>query len=235
MPLNDWRLAHAPATGWLQSACCRMAREVQGTSHGRVLLSCSSSEAKPDLLLTRIICVRQCAQGHAAAWGHCPWGDQRSAWHCWADPSPSSATGSRCFQNFTDEFCSLTWTVPGQCNKVLILPWACWKAQTPSVILCTEVSYVLSDSPPKTEEKGLRHFCPNKWRLLVVIDRFCLTAKGETLMILYVKLSRTNQGGLGQSVFLLREEKATKSIQFREEKRQNTEKQIHSSFIKPWS
>lgn len=27
--------------------------------------------------------------------------------------------------NFTDEFCSLTWTVPGQCNKVLILPWAC--------------------------------------------------------------------------------------------------------------
>lgn len=55
-------------------------------------------------------------------------------------------------------------------------------------------------------------------------------------MILYVKLSRTNQGGLGQSVFLLREEKATKSIQFREEKRQNTEKQIHSSFItKPWS
>lgn len=54
------------------------------------------------------------------------------------------------------------------------------------------------------------------------MDSFCLTAKGEMIMILYVKLSGTNQGGLGQPVILLREENATKSIRFREEKRQYT-------------
>jgi len=41
----------------------------------------------------------------------------------------------------------------------------------------------------------------------------------------------------GQPVILLREEAATESLQFREEKRLNTEKQIQSlSFVtKPWS
>lgn len=57
------------------------------------------------------------------------------------------------------------------------------------------------------------------------------------LMILYVKLSGTNRGYLGQSAQILREEKATKSIPVREEKRQNTEKQIHSlPFVtEPWN
>lgn len=56
------------------------------------------------------------------------------------------------------------------------------------------------------------------------------------LMILYVKLSGKNPEGLGQTV-ILREEKATKNIQFRGKKGQNTEKQIHSLSImtKPWS
>lgn len=56
-------------------------------------------------------------------------------------------------------------------------------------------------------------------------------------MILYVKLSGTNWGYLGQLAQILREEKATKSIAVREEKRQNTEKQIHSlPFVtEPWN
>lgn len=100
------------------------------------------------------------------------------------------------------------------------------------------MSYVFYGSPLKPEEKGLRcFFCPNQQKLLVGIDRFCLAAKGGMLMILYVKLSETNQGGFGQQVILLREEATTKRIQFREEKRLNTEKQIQSlSFItKHWS
>lgn len=94
MPLNGWRFARVPVTDWLQSAYCCMARGVRGMSHGRVLLSCSSSEAKPGLLLTRIICVQPCAQGHAAAWGHRPWGEQGSAWETPVPPAPVEADAS---------------------------------------------------------------------------------------------------------------------------------------------
>lgn len=56
-------------------------------------------------------------------------------------------------------------------------------------------------------------------------------------MILCVKFSGKNPECLGQPVILLREEKATKNIQFRGNKRQNTEKQIHSLSVvtEPWS
>lgn len=52
-------------------------------------------------------------------------------------------------------------------------------------MLYTEMSCVCCDSLQKNEEKGLRCFFQQK--LLLVGDRFCLTAKGEMIMILYVK------------------------------------------------
>lgn len=57
------------------------------------------------------------------------------------------------------------------------------------------------------------------------------------IMILYVKWSGKNQGGLSKIAILLQKKKQPKSVQFREGKRQSTEKQIQSlSFIrKPWS
>lgn len=52
--------------------------------------------------------------------------------------------------------------VPWLCSWVLTLPWVCWKGQTSSFILYTEVSNVFYGSPLKTEVKGIGHFfCPN--------------------------------------------------------------------------
>ena len=71
---------------------CTMARGVRGPK----LMWGQAWSASHLHYLCAATCSRACCSW---AWGHCPWGEQMSAWHCWADPSPPSATGNRRFHS----------------------------------------------------------------------------------------------------------------------------------------